>query len=144
MKTASGSGLGLNTYIKHSEIPLSYKVGMKSDGLKTNDTLTEGDPLRTPADYREIDISNSLEDSFFEEILHRRMHLARQAGIGIPKEVKDFLIPLDRLEEAKELGATNVAVSVREELTADSEARVWAGLGGKDSRRRFDTPKIQI
>ena len=116
----------LNTYIKHSEIPLSYKVGMKSDGLKTNDTLTEGDPLRTPADYREIDISNSLEDSFFEEILHRRMHLARQAGIGIPKEVKDFLIPLDRLEEAKELGATNVAVSVREELTADSEARVWA------------------
>ena len=43
----------LNTYIKHSEIPLSYKVGMKFGGLKTSNTLTEGDPLRTPADYRE-------------------------------------------------------------------------------------------
>ena len=31
----------LNTYIKHSEFPLSYKVGMKADGLKTRDTLTE-------------------------------------------------------------------------------------------------------
>lgn len=116
----------LNTYIKHSENPLSYKVGMKADGLKTNHTLTEGDPLRTPADYREIDISNSLEDSFFEEILQRRMHFARQAGIGIPKRIEEFLVPLDRLEEARQLGAVKVARSIRDELATDVDVGVWA------------------
>ena len=116
----------LNTYIKHSEIPLSYKVGMKADGLKTSRTLTEGDPLRTPADYREIDISKSLEDSFFEEILHRRMHFARQAGIGIPDEVREFLIPLDRLEEARELGAAKVAMGIRDELASDVDVMAWS------------------
>ena len=115
----------LNTYIKHSELPLSYKVGMKADGLKTRDTVTEGDPLRTPADYREIDIANSLDDSFFEEILRRRMNFARQAGVGIPKEVGEFLIPLDRLEEAKKLGAIRVATGVRDELAPSVEVGTW-------------------
>ena len=59
----------LNTYIKHSEVPLSYKVGMKFGGFKTSNTLTEGDPLRTPADYKEVDISKSLGDAFFEQTL---------------------------------------------------------------------------
>ncbi len=115
----------LNTYIKHSEFPLSYKVGMKADGLKTRDTLTEGDPLRTPADYREIDIADSLDDAFFEEILRRRMHFARQAGVGIPKDVADFLIPLSRLAEAKKLGATRVADGVREDLGSRVEVSTW-------------------
>ena len=116
----------INTYIKHSEIPLSYKVGMKFDGLKTSNTLTEGDPLRTPADYREIDIATSVEEAFFEQILERRMHLARQAGIGIPQSVDEFLIPLSRLEEADELGAKNVAAKIRKELLSDSEVSAWA------------------
>ena len=131
----------LNTYIKHSEIPLSYKVGMKADGLKTNHTLTEGDPLRTPADYREIDISKSLGDSFFKKVLHRRMHFAREAGIGMPKEVKEFLIPLDRLEEAKQLGAAKVAKSIRDELASDLDVRAW---GERAPRRRSYTPTIPI
>ena len=116
----------INTYIKHSEIPLSYKVGMKFGGLKTADTLTTGDPLLTPADYKVIDISKSVQDNFFEQILARRMHLARQASIGIPEHFDDFLIPLSRLEEAEKLGAKKVAASVREDLNADPAARVWA------------------
>ena len=116
----------INTYIKHSEIPLSYKVGMKADGLKTSRTLTDGDPLRTPADYREIDIAKSLDDSFFEEVLHRRMHFARQAGIGIPERVEEFLIPLDRLEEARKLGAVKVAASVRNELASHVDVWKWS------------------
>ncbi|MCY4514724.1 MAG: hypothetical protein OXC69_06300 [Candidatus Tectomicrobia bacterium] len=116
----------VNTYIKHSEIPLSYKVGMKFGGLKTHDTLTEGDPLRTPADFKEIHISNSVEDGFFEQILDRRMHLARQAGIGIPHGVNDFLIPISRLEEADELGAKDVAANIRKVLTTDFKVSAWA------------------
>ena len=116
----------LNTYIKHSEIPLSYKVGMKYGGLRTRNTITEEDPLRTPADYKEIHISNSVEAAFFERILERRMHLARQASIGIPERVNDFLIPLSRLEEADELGSKKVAASIREELACDAEASGWA------------------
>lgn len=116
----------LNAYIKHAETPLSYKVGMKFDGLKTRNTLTEGDPLRTPADYKEIYISDSVDNAFFEKILERRMHLARQAGIGIPESVDDFLIPLSRLQEAEALGAKDVAAAIREDLASDSEASVWA------------------
>ena len=116
----------LNTYIKHSEVPLSYKVGIKFGGLKTHDTLIEGDPLRTPADFKEIEISNSVEDAFFEQILDRRMHLARQAGIGIPHGVDDFLIPISRLDEAEALGAKNIAANVRKDLASDFEASAWA------------------
>lgn len=117
----------LNTYVKHSEMPLSYKVGMKADGLKTRRTITDGDPLRTPADYREIDISQSLGRTFFEEILRRRMRFARREGIGIPDEVDDFLVPLDRLEEATMLGAETVAEGVRAEVAGDADVSEWAG-----------------
>lgn len=117
----------LNTYIKHSEVPLSYKVGMKAGGLVTSDTLTEGDPLRTPADYREIDIASLLDASFFEEILSRRMAFARRAGVGIPEEIGEFLVPLDRLDEAEKLGATRVATAVRDELASNAEVGTWVG-----------------
>ena len=116
----------LNAYIKHSEIPLSYKVGMKFGGLKTSDTLTEGDPLRTPADYKEIDISSSVENRFFEQILGRRMQLVRQAGIGIPQSTDEFLVPLSREQEAEALGAKSVAVGIRQDLAVDAEASAWA------------------
>ena len=116
----------LNTYIKHSELPLSYKVGMKSDGLTTSDTLNEGDPLRTPADYREIDIATALDESFFREILRRRMEFARKAGIGIPGEVGEFLVPLGRLEEANKLGAGKVAMKVRDELACNTDVGTWS------------------
>lgn len=138
----------INTYIKHSEIPLSYKVGMKADGLKTSRTITEGDPLRTPADYREIDIAKSLDDSFFEEVLHRRMHFARKAGIGIPERVEEFLIPLDRLEEARKLGAVQVAASVRNELASHMDVWEWSkGIPDGDLillRYRSDAAKMPL
>ena len=75
---------------------------------------------------RRLDISSSVENSFFERILDRRMHLVRQAGIGIPQSVDEFLVPLSREEEAEELGAKGVAAGIREDLAVDIEASEWA------------------
>ena len=54
------------------------------------------------------------------------MQLARQAGIGIPESVDGFLIPLSRLEEAEELGASKVAARVREDVASDPAARAFS------------------
>ena len=116
----------VNTYIKHAELPLSYKIGIKYDGLKTRDTLTTGDPLRSPADYMEIDLASNVEDNFLKMILQRRIDLARKSDINIPSEPNEFIKPLSRLDEALLLGAGNVAKSIRKDLANNIKANEWA------------------
>lgn len=48
----------LNTYIKHAEPPLSYKVGVRKNGLRNRQTLDGQDVLRVPDDCLEIEIAD--------------------------------------------------------------------------------------
>ena len=47
----------LNTYIKHSESPLTYKVGVKRFGLRNRETSDSADLLVEPDDYSVVDLS---------------------------------------------------------------------------------------
>lgn len=111
----------LNTYIKHAEPPLSYKVGVRKNGLRKRNTLDSQDLLQTPDDFAEIEIVEEGFEYFAKEVAELRLRKAIQFGISVPEKLDEFLADLSFSEEAKALGAQKVATKVLEELKSESE-----------------------
>jgi hypothetical protein len=111
----------INTYIKHAEPPLSYKVGVRKNGLRNRQTLDVHDVLKTPDDYLEIEIADEGFKYFAKAVAELRLDHARSLGVRVPAHLHDFLADLSFPEEASLLGAEKVADSVLLELK-DSEA----------------------
>tara|TARA_B110001454_G_scaffold58110_1_gene56885 strand:- start:2394 stop:4286 length:1893 start_codon:yes stop_codon:yes gene_type:complete len=109
----------LNTYVKHASPPLSYKVGVRKNGLRNRQTLDGQDLLRTPDDYYEIEIAEEGFDHFAQQVAAVRIRAARDAGIPIPKNLNVFLEELSFAEEAQLLGAERIAKKVLEELAGE-------------------------
>ncbi len=109
----------LNTYIKHAEPPLSYKVGVRKNGLRTHQTLEGNDLLRTPDDFEQIDIAQEGFEYFAEAVAALRLNRAREKGVPVPESLAAFLQDLSFADEAAKLGATEVSQKVLEELRAD-------------------------
>ena len=106
----------LNTYIKHSEPPLSYKVGVRQNGLRNRNTLSANDLLQTPDDYREIDIADEGFEDFAIEVARLRLERARTIGCLVPASIDDLLDDLSLREEAVLLGCERIADEVRQAL----------------------------
>jgi hypothetical protein len=118
----------LNTYVKHSEPPLSYKIGARRNGLRTRQTTDSQDLLVTPDDYREIDISAEAFEDFAREVVARRLARAREQGATVSGDIDQLLPGLTRHEEAQLLGAEDVADRVLEDvrLLCSPDAYAWA------------------
>lgn len=114
----------VNAYVKHAQPPLSYKLGMKTNGLHTRDTLDSGDPLVTPADYVEIVIHEEADDKFFREVIQKRLNVARSGGVPLPESVDELLPALSWEEEAGLLGAKEVAEEVRRDLRTSTSPQL--------------------
>jgi len=106
----------LNTYIKHSEPPLSYKVGVRKNGYRVKSTLDKNDPLNTPDDFSEIEIADEGFDLFAREVIEIRLRHAKKLGIDTPTTLKKLLSELTLAEEAQLLGAEKIASGVLSEL----------------------------
>ena len=106
----------VNTYIKHAEPPLSYKVGVRKGGLRCRSTLDGQDLLRTPDDYLEIEIADEGFEYFAKAVAELRLEYARKEGVSVPSTLKGFLVDLSFQEEAELLGAERVADSILSEL----------------------------
>lgn len=71
----------LNTYIKHTKQPVTFRVGMRIKGFRTYETLNENEFLREGADFREILFENFLLSKSSEyrklikKIANRRLEL---------------------------------------------------------------------
>lgn len=115
----------VNTYIKHSEAPLSYKIGVKTSGLRTTDTLDEFDPLSAPADYTSLDIVSSMDADFLCEVVNERLRAAREEGLELPDAVGKLLPAMSSEDEAEALGAKRIADQVREEIGAEGPVAEW-------------------
>lgn len=50
----------INTLIKHRKNLISYKIGSRTNGLKTKNTLNDNEYLKDPADYRSMTIETIL------------------------------------------------------------------------------------
>lgn len=106
----------LNTYIKHAEPPLSYKVGVRNNGITTYRTLEGADLLRTPDDFERVDIAQEGFEHFAGAVARLRLTRAQQRGVRVPDTLEKLLNELTFAQEAELLGAGNVAHDVMEEL----------------------------
>ena len=118
----------LNTYVKHSEPPLSYKIGLRRYGLHTRHTIDGDDQIATPDDYLEIDIAEEGFEQFAQQVVEHRLHRARQQGIKLPDDMNTFLPELRFEEEAEKLGCARIADEVRSIMTRECSADLanWA------------------
>lgn len=107
-----------NTYIKHAEKPISYKIGVRGRGMPDIRTVTENDPLNDPADLRTVQITESiLDDSeFLTNVVDRRLQELNVKGFVPRVQVGEMLEQLSAREEAIRLGADSVAREVRAEI----------------------------
>lgn len=106
----------LNTYIKHAEPPLSYKVGVRKNGLRNRQTLDGHDLLRMPDDCLEIEIADEGFDYFAKAVAELRLKYAKTVGAPVSENLREFLQELSLSEEAGVLGAERVATAVLSEL----------------------------
>ena len=106
----------LNTYIKHAAPPLSYKIGVRKNGLRNRQTLDGQDLLKTPDDYYEIEIADEGFEYFAKQVASVRLKAAQESGVPVPDKLSDFLEGLSFSEEAELLGAKRVASAVLHEL----------------------------
>jgi len=74
----------LNTYIKHTQLPVTFRLGMRINGFRTYETLNENEFLREGADFRRIlfeDILLSKSDEYrklLKNIVEKRLKLHPQ------------------------------------------------------------------
>jgi hypothetical protein len=106
----------INTYIKHSSPPLSYKIGVRKNGLRNHQTMDGQDSLRCPDDYAEIEIAEEGFEYFAKAVAEQRLMNASEQGVEVPLNLSDFLIELTIPEEADLLGAKKIATGVLAEL----------------------------
>ncbi|MDQ2184815.1 hypothetical protein RBI13_06380 [Alcaligenaceae bacterium A4P071] len=115
----------LNTYIKHAAPPLSYKIGVRKNGLRNRRTLDGQDLLKTPDDYYEIEIAEEGFEYFAREVASVRLKAARDNGVSVPEALSEFLQDLSFADEAALLGAERVAQSVLAELNGAPSHRYF-------------------
>lgn len=114
----------LNTYIKHASPPLSYKVGVRKNGLRSHHTLDGSDVINNPDDYAEIEIAEEGFEYFASRVAQLRLEHARRKGIRVPETLRDFLAELSLHDEAALLGAGEIAAGVMREIRASGEHEV--------------------
>jgi len=106
----------LNTYVKHATPPLSYKIGVRKNGLRNRQTLDGQDLLKTPDDYYEIEIADEGFEYFAKQVASVRLKAAKASGVPVSENLSEFLQELSFSEEAELLGAGRVAIAVIKEL----------------------------
>jgi hypothetical protein len=106
----------VNTYIKHAEPPLSYKIGVRKNGFRNRQTLDDNDLLKTPDDYADIEIVDEGFEFFANAVAELRLKCAKEQGVPVPEALNDFLEELSFAEEAELLGSEKIAKEVLREL----------------------------
>ena len=112
----------LNTYIKHAAPPLSYKIGVRKNGLRNRQTLDGQDLLKTPDDCYEIEIAEEGFEHFARQVASVRLKAALDSGVPVPEKLSAFLQEFTFAEEAEQLGAARIATAVLNELKDDKVA----------------------
>jgi hypothetical protein len=115
----------LNTYVKHAEPPLSYKIGVRKNGFRNKQTLNEDDMLVVPDDFAEIEIIDEGFEYFGPAVADLRLKFAKSKGVLVPESLKEFLEEYSFSEEAKKLGAESIAENVLEHLKSSGNVELY-------------------
>ena len=96
----------VNTLVKHTKLPVTFRIGTRLRGFKTYDTLNEGEFLMEDADYRKIrfeDVLTAKKDSFrdlLRMIARRRLEQIREFGRKQIVDIEEILGELSYEDEA--------------------------------------------
>ena len=93
----------MNCWIKNSSAPISYKIAVRQNGIRSRQTGSGDDPLASPTDYSEEDISG--DENFCMQVVEKRLSLAQRRGFLVPSTLAGFLPAVEPEEEARTLGA---------------------------------------
>lgn len=113
----------MNGWIKNSTEPISYKLGVRQNGIRTRVTGGSDDPLASPTDYSEEDVSG--DEDFCVQVVEKRLDLARSHGFSVPRKLSGFLSAVEPEEEARILGAGPIVE--RAAAAQDREGNVSVG-----------------
>lgn len=80
----------INTYIKHSTLPVIFSIGMKPKGMKTKETISRTETIEAPHDYERIPLSIDPQQYLIliKDICKKRIVLGKEQG-KIPKDASE-------------------------------------------------------
>jgi hypothetical protein len=121
----------VNTLIKHSEGPYTFKIGVRELGWRVRATLNQNERLVHPADYQRINIAEQFDDSTFGAFAEEVCNFRLQRGLGIPPGDASIASLFPRYTDEEEALRLNVTDVLRPDLaalesTADSEVVAYA------------------
>lgn len=87
----------INTLIKHSTLPVIFNIGLRPQGMKTPETISETETIEAPHDYEPLtlgieDVQNYPE--ILKEICKKRIVLGKENGkipASAPEEIEFYL-----------------------------------------------------
>jgi hypothetical protein len=127
----------INTYIKHAEPPLSYKVGVRKNGFRNKQTLNEQDMLADPDDYDEIEIVDEDFEYFARAVAEQRLKFAQSKGVNISSKLKEFLTEYSFADELKALGAEKIAKRVLKALKESNDDVLYDSMKNRPLKELY-------
>lgn len=119
----------VNTLIKHSEGPYTFKIGVRELGWRIRETLNTNERLVHPADYQRIDIGEQFNESTFREfadkVCNSRLNMAI-AATGSARTIRDLFPRYSDEEEALKLGVRDSLHDVYKEVSLGSDSSLQA------------------
>lgn len=72
----------VNTLIKHSTYPVIYNIGLRPEGMRIKQTISDTEPLEAPHDFEflELGIGNKNYNNILKEICKKRILSAKELG----------------------------------------------------------------
>ena len=122
----------INTWLKHSEMPLIFNLAMKKHSFETRKT-TGSEALSSIHDYRSHDLEEYFLEEKFEVFAAEILFLHfKNAGFGEPPVPEAALRDPERISERRSSGYTKNILSSAEKLLPDVSAEQLAKIVFKD------------
>lgn len=114
----------INTLIKHSNHPVIFNIGLRPEGMRIKETISDTESIEAPHDFEflELGISNNNYISTLKEICKKRIVYAKESDKITSlanDDIEFYLGKYDIDEEIKHITSSNVEPIFLEQLRND-------------------------
>ncbi|BBB92237.1 MAG TPA: hypothetical protein PKA28_04800 [Methylomusa anaerophila] len=87
----------INTLIKHSTLPVIFNIGLRPQGMRTNETISATETIEAPHDYEMLTLGiegSAIYPKILKEICKKRIALGKEQGKipkSAPEEIEFYL-----------------------------------------------------
>lgn len=148
---SSGQQEFLNSLIRYRKGPVSFRVGARLYGIKTNSTIEGGEPIKLGSEYVQVNFERAIRDAksqdhFFKALIIKRLENSgfRPPGSNVDpsdyfedtsseEDVNSFLLKISPRNRDKEYGHTikfrrNLAALERSGIVSSADIEEIIGL----------------